>query len=106
MHTAFDETLVSLISGNRVSRNSLNRFPVASVSLFISPSVFYFFHSLQVKKEIAAMADTFQVKLVEAVEKHQCLYNFHMKEYSNRDKVSSAWEAVAQEVESSGIYNI
>ena len=44
----------------------------------------------------------FNVKLVEAIEKHPCLYNYNLKEYSNRDKVNAAWEKVAQEVESPG----
>lgn len=53
----------------------------------------------------SVMADfSFSAKLVEAVERHPCLYNFHLKEYSNREKVQSAWEAVAREVENSGNY--
>ncbi|XP_054286080.1 uncharacterized protein LOC129002362 [Macrosteles quadrilineatus] len=48
------------------------------------------------------MADIcFQGKLAEAVENHPCLYDFHLKEYSNRDKVQRAWEKVAQELNSS-----
>ena len=44
----------------------------------------------------------FNGNLVEAVEKHPCLYNYHLKDYSNREKVNTAWANVAQEMESSG----
>lgn len=44
----------------------------------------------------------FNTKLVEAVEKHPCLYNYNLKEYSNRNKVQAAWETIAQEMESTG----
>ncbi|KAG8292252.1 hypothetical protein J6590_044742 [Homalodisca vitripennis] len=44
---------------------------------------------------------SFQGKLTEAVENHPCLYDFHLKEYSNRDKVQGAWQSVAQELNSS-----
>ncbi|KAF5284715.1 hypothetical protein FQR65_LT13417 [Abscondita terminalis] len=42
----------------------------------------------------------FNTKLVEAVEKHPCLYHYNLKEYSNRNKVQAAWETIAQEMES------
>ncbi|XP_054259900.1 uncharacterized protein LOC128984586 [Macrosteles quadrilineatus] len=48
------------------------------------------------------MADIcFQGKLAEAVQNHPCLYDFHLKDYSNRDRVQRAWEKVAQELNSS-----
>lgn len=38
----------------------------------------------------------FCVKLVEAVEKHACLYNHGLAEYSNKVVVEKAWEDVGK----------
>ena len=46
----------------------------------------------------------FCIKLVEAVEKHPCLFNYSLPEYSNKIAQEKAWEVVAKEVDTSGKY--
>lgn len=46
----------------------------------------------------------FCIKLVEAVEKHPCLFNYRLPEYSNKIAQEKAWEVVAKEVDTSGKY--
>jgi len=41
----------------------------------------------------------FNTLLVEAVEKHPCLYNY---EYSKRESTQLAWESIAKEVNDTG----
>lgn len=44
----------------------------------------------------------FNGKLVEAVEKHEILYNYKLKEYSNQTIVDQSWAKVAEEVNDTG----
>jgi hypothetical protein len=44
----------------------------------------------------------FNTKLVEAVERNPCLYDYNLKEYNNRDIVNATWERVATEMEDTG----
>lgn len=50
-----------------------------------------------------ASADQEQcVKLIEAVEKHECLYNYKLSDYSRKDVVEKAWAEVAKETSEEG----
>ena len=40
----------------------------------------------------------FGFQLVRAVKKHPCLYNYHLKEYSQREPVEEAWRKIGQEL--------
>jgi len=44
----------------------------------------------------------FNMKLVEAVKRNPCLYDYNLKEYNNRDIVNATWERVAAEMEDTG----
>lgn len=44
----------------------------------------------------------YNLKIIQAVEKHPCLYNYNLSEYSKREIVSAAWETVAKDVEDTG----
>lgn len=44
----------------------------------------------------------FNGKLVDAVEKYTCLYNYKLPEYSRKDVTEKAWAAVAKEVNDTG----
>lgn len=44
----------------------------------------------------------FNTKLVEAVERHACLYDYKHKDYNYRDKVQLAWENIAKDVKQTG----
>jgi hypothetical protein len=44
----------------------------------------------------------FNMKLVEAVKRNPCLYDYNLKEYNNRDVVNVTWERVAAEMEDTG----
>jgi hypothetical protein len=44
----------------------------------------------------------FNMKLVEAVKRNPCLYDYNLKEYNNRDIVNATWEHVAAEMEDTG----
>lgn len=46
----------------------------------------------------------FCVKLVEAVEKYPCLYNYKIPEYSRSEITDKAWAEVATECNETGIY--
>ena len=40
----------------------------------------------------------FCIKLVQAVEKYPCLYNYKLSDYSRKDVVDKAWVEVGKEV--------
>lgn len=44
----------------------------------------------------------FNSKLIEAIERYVCLYDYKNKDYRNRDKVDLAWENVSKEVGRTG----
>lgn len=44
----------------------------------------------------------FNIKFVQAVEKHPCLYNNTLAEYSRKDISDNAWKVVAEEVDETG----
>jgi hypothetical protein len=44
----------------------------------------------------------FNIKLVETVERNPCLYDYNLKDYSNREIVNATWERVATEMEDTG----
>lgn len=41
-------------------------------------------------------------KIINAVKKHDCLWNVNASDYGKRDKLEKAWKDVAQEVGKSG----
>lgn len=43
-----------------------------------------------------------ELRIVREIEKHQCLYNFHLAEYSRKHVTDQAWADVAATVELSG----
>lgn len=46
----------------------------------------------------------FNARLVGTIEQYPCLYNYKMKEYSNRNTTDQAWTKVAQEMKETGNY--
>lgn len=45
------------------------------------------------------------INLVEAIEKHPCLYNFKIPEYARKNITEKAWSKVAEEVKETGNNN-
>ena len=43
-----------------------------------------------------------ELNLILEIEKHQCLYNFHLIEYSRKDITEKAWGEVAAKTQLSG----
>lgn len=48
------------------------------------------------------LEETLNLKLVEQVEKHPCLFNHKLAAYSNKIETEKAWEKVAKEMEIEG----
>lgn len=49
------------------------------------------------------MSESEQIlKIINAVKKHECLWNVNANDYAKRDKLEKAWKNVAQEVGKSG----
>lgn len=46
----------------------------------------------------------FNVKLVEEVEKHPCLYNYQLTQYSRKDITDLAWNNIGKKMNMSGMY--
>lgn len=44
----------------------------------------------------------FNIRLVEAVKRNPCLYDYNLKEYNNRDIVNATWGNVAAEMDDTG----
>ena len=53
------------------------------------------------------MADnpTFNINFVKVIEKHPCIWNYSLTEYSKRNLTEKAWANVSNEVKDSGKYN-
>lgn len=43
-----------------------------------------------------------ELKLVGEIEKHECLYNYKLAEYSRKDLTEKAWGEIAAKTELSG----
>lgn len=48
----------------------------------------------------------YNIKLVEEIEKHPCLYNYKLSDYSKRDVTDLAWESVAKSLKDKGTFII
>lgn len=46
----------------------------------------------------------FNVKFVEEVEKHPCLYNYQLTQYSRKDITDLAWNNIGKKMNMSGMY--
>lgn len=46
--------------------------------------------------------ETLTIKLVQEIEKHDCLYDYSKKSYSNDRDKTSAWDAISKTVNISG----
>jgi len=46
--------------------------------------------------------ETLTIKLVQEIEKHDCLYDYSKKSYSNDRTKTSAWDAISKTVNISG----
>lgn len=46
--------------------------------------------------------ETLTIKLVQEIEKHDCLYDYSKKSYSNDRAKTSAWDAISKTVNISG----
>jgi hypothetical protein len=44
----------------------------------------------------------YNLKIIQAVEKYPCLYDYSLSDYSKREPVSAAWETVAKDVGDTG----
>lgn len=47
---------------------------------------------------------TSAITFVGEIEKHECLYNYKLPEYSRKDITGKAWHVVAEKVNMSGMY--